>query len=75
MSKNEVSLSIAELKGLKFLCHYYEHNQTGCIALKIRVNPEIIKSLMAKDLMFKTDKGYFPSTKGQELINTQNPSS
>jgi len=53
---------------LKFIKQFYDVNKSGCQSATIISNPKILRFLVKQNLLFKTDKGYFPTTEGQEFV-------
>lgn len=54
---------------LEIIYKVYNRTSTGCKSIGIVANKRDLDFLIEKDLIFHTANGYFPSTKGQELIN------
>lgn len=59
---------ITEKSTLEFLNNFYEKHKVGCRTLDVSTDREIIKELLRKDLIFKTQDGYFISTIGKEYL-------
>jgi hypothetical protein len=47
---------------------YYNRQKRGYDVYDYAVERKLLKKLRALNLVFKTKKGWFPSTKGQEVI-------
>lgn len=54
---------------LSIIYKVYNRTSTGCKSIGIVANKRDIDFLLEEGLIFHTANGYFPSTKGQELIN------
>jgi len=57
-----------EKSTLEFLNEFYKKHKVGCKTLDISTDREIIEELLRRDLIFKTNDGYFISTVGREYL-------
>lgn len=62
-----MQLTKEQTEALNALVEYYNREEAGYVSLFKEVH-NVFDELVILDLAFKTDGGYFPSTKGQEYL-------
>lgn len=70
--QKEIILNQNQISILKIIDHVYSEKKRGCQTIGLSVHPMDLLFILKNDLIFKTNEGYFPSTKGQEYLKNNN---